>query len=170
MKQSSQQSGAHVAHWGETPTNHPWKMKLNKLAVSGNFFVMTGTSTSWQRGWTCIFEYARRLQIWHPTAPWELEAGTLTRWSQGKQEQLSAPKFLFDLNGFCHNAVVVCALFGLGSWQPRDWELFFFPKYINSIVAIPAFSTVIGLGMGRDWIWKIQGEVLCGSFHLIGLL
>lgn len=47
---------------------------------------------------------------------------------------------------------------------------FFFPKYINSIVAIPAFSTVIGLGMGRDWIWKIQGEVLYGSFHLIGLL
>ena len=56
--------------------------------------------------------------------------------------------------------VTVLLLFALYlAWgaDNHDAESCFF---FFSIVAIPAFSTVIGLGMGRDWIWKIWGEAL----------
>lgn len=62
----------------------------------------------------------------------------------GKREQLFSVKSLFDLNRFCY-VVVVCTLLRL---EVLTTSLRIeFSKDINSIVAILAFSIIIGLGM-----------------------
>lgn len=96
------------------------------------FFVMTGTSPFWQRGWTCIFEYARRLGIWHPASHGNRRLGY---WRDGWRNRSSYFMCLciflprsspcVTRAGFVHHVADVLVLLGSGRRHPRVTELSF---------------------------------------------
>lgn len=61
------------------------QINLTNLAVSWTF--SPESCSYFGRGWTCIFEYAWHLQIWHSSSPWEL-TWVSSWWSQENPSSL----------------------------------------------------------------------------------
>lgn len=146
VKQSSQQSDAHVALRCKKLTNHPWKTKLKNLLSQGTFC----------HDWHIHFPAKRlNMHFWicllatDLTSHCTLGTGCMHAdcMESGRREQHSSLKSLIDLNRFCHVfVVVICAMFGLGGLTAifKDFVNWALLEDINSIEATGGWSTMIG--------------------------